>query len=231
MRPLRDGGEIKLYAADSHTSNRPTGEYDNTILCADCDNSFSPWEKYTATVLFNEPQYKKATRNKTIMTVQNYDYAALKLCLLSILWKMSLSAKDVFEDIRLGPYQDEIRDMLLQKNPGPQKQFPIFIARYSDRMGWLTMYAPVRARVKGANVYAYGLPGHRIYILVDQRPHPYGEVLNVSLQPDKPLRMFVRQWQTANNIKQHNETFHTFFGAIYREKRRYRKFWPPMRTD
>jgi hypothetical protein len=231
MRPLRDGGEIRLYAADAHISNRPTGEYDNTILCAECDNSFSPWEKYTATLLFDDPQYKKRTPNKTFISVKNYDYAALKLCLLSILWKMSLSAKEVFQDIKLGRYENEIRDMLLQKNPGTLKQLPIFIARYSDRIGWLTMYAPARARVNGVNVYTYGLPGHRIYVLVDQRPHPYSEVLKMSLQPDKPLRMFVTQWETAKNAQEHNETFHTFFGSIYRQKRRHRKLLPLMRID
>src|SRR5277367_82322 len=55
----------------------PTGEYDTAILCAECDNLFSPWEDYTANLLMrNLSSY--SIRN-SLLTIPEYDYASVKL--------------------------------------------------------------------------------------------------------------------------------------------------------
>src|ERR1700730_7497478 len=69
------------------------------FLCADCDSQFSPWEKYTAALLVNDgayDQFQQAKPGEDFYTIQIYDYASLKLCLLSILWKMSISDRDSY---------------------------------------------------------------------------------------------------------------------------------------
>jgi hypothetical protein len=208
--------------------NRPTGEYDSEILCAECDNYFSPWEKSTANLLLKDPQYLQPIPLDGYVKVKKYDYASVKLCLLGILWKMSISRKDVFQRISLGRYQDEIRNMLLDRNAGPAIKFPILIERYRDRFGWLTMWGAARAKVDGVNFCAFGIPGHRIHVLVDRRPHPCTDLLKVCLKPDEPLYMVVTECKKDRNLETLHETFHTPFAPIYREKRLYLKRRPAI---
>jgi hypothetical protein len=72
--------------------------------------------------------FQRAKPNHTnqdyFYSVQEYDYASLKLCLLSILWKMSVSRRPEFNSIRLGPFEEPIRQMLWNKNPGRANEFP-----------------------------------------------------------------------------------------------------------
>src|ERR1019366_6434777 len=73
-------------------NRRHTGVYDRQILCAECDSSFSPWEEYTAKLLCQTaPAYYKTARDGFYI-IPEYDYAKLKLCLLSILCQNLYSA-------------------------------------------------------------------------------------------------------------------------------------------
>ncbi len=59
---------------------------DSHILCACCDNKFSPWEDYTRDILFQElnPQMiRSSPTGRRRYTIPQYDYEATKLCLLS----------------------------------------------------------------------------------------------------------------------------------------------------
>jgi hypothetical protein len=77
----------------------PTGEYDTEILCADCDNRFSPWETYTAKLLYEDaPKACEARRYDSVYFVEDFDYGQLKLCLLSILWRMGIEAPSFFRN-------------------------------------------------------------------------------------------------------------------------------------
>ena len=113
---------------DSHPKRLRTGQYDSEILCADCDNKFSPWENYTAKLLMTAgayERYREANPGEDFYRIPEYDYASLKLCLLSILWRMSISKLPSFRRIALGPFEAVIRRMLVDKNPGRTDEFPV----------------------------------------------------------------------------------------------------------
>ena len=123
---------------DSHPKRLRTGQYDSEILCADCDNKFSPWENYTAKLLMTAgayERYREAKPGEDFYRIPEYDYASLKLCLLSILWRMSISNLPSFRRIALGPFEAVIRRMLVDKNPGRTDEFPVFIVRLKDEVG------------------------------------------------------------------------------------------------
>jgi hypothetical protein len=192
----------------------PTGEYDPGILCGACDSSFAPWEEYSAELLHkNAPPININTR-KLGSTIPTYDYAALKLCLLSILWRMSVSEREVFERIALGRYEPLIRELLLRKDPGPPSELPIHIIRYTDPLGWLTMWEPERVKIKGVNFFTFGLPGYKIITKVDRKPFPFpAPVLGAGLMPDKALFMFLQPIDSGRSGEVLRRAFNNEFSS------------------
>ena len=99
---------------------------------------------------------------------------------------MSVSKREPFKHIELGPHEKIIHRMLQSRDPGAQSEFPILVSRFTDTLGMLTMWGPERIKIHGLNVLTIGLPGYRMYIKVDRRPLSPG-VLHNCLAPDKPL--------------------------------------------
>ncbi|WGJ16105.1 hypothetical protein QEV83_07635 [Methylocapsa sp. D3K7] len=174
LEPLKDpSGPMTLVSKDSYPKRLPKGRYDGKILCANCDNKFSPWEQYTANLLVRHgayDQFRQAKPDKDFYTIQDYDYASLKLCLLSILWRMSISVHT--PGVVLGPFEATIRRMLLDKNPGCTDEFPMFIYRLVGELDSSTLRPTVLSKDEGVNVYELGLPGYVAFIKVDKRPPP-----------------------------------------------------------
>jgi len=128
---LHPSGSMMLISKDanSYPKRNPTGQYDRQILCADCDERFSPWERYTAKLLMVPDAYEKHKEARSIENfyrIEKFDYSSLKLCFLSILWKMSVSTLTSFNGIRLWPFEATIRQMLYNKNPARQMSFPYY---------------------------------------------------------------------------------------------------------
>jgi hypothetical protein len=196
--PLQDpSGPMMLVSKErnSHAKRVRTGQYDREILCADCDNKFSPWENYTAKLLMTAgayERYREAKPGEDFYRIPEYDYASLKLCLLSILWRMSISKLPSFKRISLGPFEAVIRQMLLEKNAGRTDQFPVLIFRLIDEVGSGTLRGTERRNRDGVNVYDLGLPGYIAIIKVDTRPTPQPLGPRV-LAPKQPLTIGLKQ--------------------------------------
>jgi hypothetical protein len=174
----------------AYPKRTPTGVYDNSILCADCDNHvFGPWDDYAGKLLL---QNLDMYTSQTHYIVQEYDYPSLKLFFLSVLWRMSVSTQPSFAEVHLGPYEAQIRDMLLRKDPGPPETFPIFLHRYIDDIGAHCMVGTLPGRLKGLRVYNLGLPGYLAVIKVDKRSIPIAIGPEV-LRPRAPLMVRLRR--------------------------------------
>ena len=61
---------------------------------------------------------------------EKIDYTKFKLFLLSLLWRASISKLPIFKDINLGPYEDKIRQMILDNNPDDPIQYQCVMASY-----------------------------------------------------------------------------------------------------
>ncbi len=201
LEPLKAGGHVSRYHGKLGVlpARTPTGEYDTEILCADCDSYFSPWENYSSRFLHKEAPRIEPNARRDFYAIQQYDYASLKLCFLSILWRMSVSRRSIYVDIDLGPYEQLIRQMLLDKNPGLATEFPILLERYKNSIGAATMWGPVRIKHEGFNMFRLGLPGYRINIKVDKKPlRP--DIQSSCISPNEPLKViFCRMDQGKQN--------------------------------
>jgi hypothetical protein len=191
--PLLDpSGPMMLISKDANNfpKRTHTGQYDKGILCADCDGKFSPWEQYTARLLVTpgaSEKYKDVNPHEDFYTIDEFDYSSLKLCFLSILWRMSVSALPSFRNVRLGPFEAKVHQMLQDKNPGAVNEFPIVLVRLIDKLG--SSIIPGTAGLKKyqeRNIYQLGLPGYLGIVKVDKRATPSPLAQRV-LAPGKPL--------------------------------------------
>jgi hypothetical protein len=186
---------------DAYPKASQTGEYDTEILCADCDSSFSLWEAYTRNLLFQDLNTETIQRDSTGQrryVIPEYDYAATKLCLLSILWRMSISKRQSFTDVQLGPFESQIKEMILRKDPGEPTKFTTSILRYEDDVGSATMIGTRMERHHDRNVYTMGLPGFISVIKVDHQPIPIHLGGELVLRPNSPLIIGLRRMDKGN---------------------------------
>jgi hypothetical protein len=114
-----------------------SGEYEADLLCQNCDNVvIGRYETYGRRALYagtNESQdYPVLEHGVTetgvpVTRITDLDYRAFKLFLLSILWRASISTRPFFCSVHLGPYEEQIRRMVFEGDPGRFDDFPILL--------------------------------------------------------------------------------------------------------
>lgn len=120
-----------------------TGEFDKGILCSECDNNvLGGLDKYGHKVFYAGFASKKSSpeirnvhnpQGSVYTIIKNVDYRKFKLFLLSILWRASISSRPFFKEVSLGPYEEILRKMLFEQNPGKNNEFPILIYMPHDK--------------------------------------------------------------------------------------------------
>lgn len=165
----------KIYRLKTPNTNKhtkvPTGEYDQNILCADCDNKkMGRFEYYASKVLYGgklaaseSPTFINQVNQHGVKYTycQNVYYNKFKLFLLSILWRACISKRDFFSSVSLGPYEEIIRQMIINKDPKEPDDFPcVMVAHSSDEpMASEIIVQPVRTKTKLCTIYKFLISG------------------------------------------------------------------------
>lgn len=130
---------FRLSTDSPRIDNVSNGEYEGGILCFDCDNRvLGGFESYASMVFhggvrgissqnFRKPDGLEFSR------LGGIDYKKFKLFLLSLLWKASISSRPFFQHVSLGAYEEKIRRMLLNGDPGKANAYPCVISSYRKR--------------------------------------------------------------------------------------------------
>jgi len=180
-----------------------TGEYDRSILCADCDNILGEWDEYACDLLVHKvpaQSIKTRSNGQQIYVLPRYEYQKFKLFFLSTLWRMSISTRYAFRDVKLGSFEVDLRQKIFDRLPGESEDFAVFIYRYIDEFG-STMMLPSRPeRLEGIRVYNLGLPGYIAVIKVDRKRLPLATGPLV-LAPGKPLAIGVRDMRKSPELR------------------------------
>jgi hypothetical protein len=125
---------FKISGDIGHIKKISTGEYDDTILCEECDNKIGKFETYASKVFYGGkfpikemPKFQKMINQHKIesMAISNLDYKKFKLFLLSILWRGSITKRETFNDVTLPENINErLRLMIINEDPGEPYDFP-----------------------------------------------------------------------------------------------------------
>lgn len=115
------------------------GEYEGDILCRDCDNKIiGKLESYASQILYGGPLGVKMQNfikpdGLEFTETTGLDYPKFKLFLLSVLWRASISNRPFFRLVSLGPYEEKIRQMILNGDAGLPGDFPCILISYRKR--------------------------------------------------------------------------------------------------
>jgi len=107
--------------------------YREYLLCQTCETKLSKWEGKLSH-LTNEVtsgNYVALTANQianvTILT--GVDYAPIKMCVLSIFWRMGIATHPLFSSYNLGPYSEKLRKLLYENIVPAETEFPVLLSR------------------------------------------------------------------------------------------------------
>jgi hypothetical protein len=152
----------------------PIGVYDENILCRACEDTFQEYDDYAAKVLLNEKSaFNELKHNGSIVGWQrtNVDYKKLKIFFLSLLWRASVSGHVFFSKVRLGPFQNVVKDMIWEGQPGSNDTFSCVLSRFDVDLGGFAL-DPHRERWDNRNWMRIYFGEYMLLIRCDQRSGP-----------------------------------------------------------
>jgi len=127
------------------------------LLCGSCENKLSKWEGY-ASQIFNGGTELMAEGHGDLVIVNGIDYKSFKLFQLSILWRAGVSSLTLFEAVKLGSYEETIRQMLLNEDAGSEDAFgcTVFCLLNSDHQVVTDVITPpIKDRVSNQICYRF----------------------------------------------------------------------------
>jgi hypothetical protein len=199
----QDGKPIMILSPNEFQSKTHIGVYDKKILCEDCEKLFSPWDNYGNLILVaNFPKDKPFLDGDKVLayTIENFDYHKLKLFFISILWRASASSHNYFSHINAGPFEDMLKEMIINNDPGDKNCFSVIITKFDDESIATAILNPHREKLEGINYYSIYLGGFKVYIKVDNRES--SELMkNFIMAPNGPLYVVIRDFRGSSEFK------------------------------
>lgn len=164
-----------------YPKRRRIGEYVNDILCVECEHyfnvNFDDYAKKTLIDLenvYSTRTYHPLDTNKffTLYRLANTDeYEKILVFFISILWRASVTKHKEFQEINLGPFQDEAKQILKNKNINQSKNFEVALFLLTDLKRKINIYSK-RTRIENVTFYILIVGSIKVYIKCDKRPFP-----------------------------------------------------------
>ena len=122
---VRDEGTNKFYEMYDKAHNLIQDGPKERLLCGPCEQRISRYEKYFKEAVHLSRHGIEILQADEVAVIRNLDYGNVKLFLLSVLWRMSVSSLPQCRAVELGEKEEVIRRMLIQEHPGENQTFPV----------------------------------------------------------------------------------------------------------
>jgi hypothetical protein len=196
---------FQLNRRTNYVYRNRVGVYDDTILCSTCDGLIGKLDKHGADIFLDSTPTRILQKGADeLWEFENADYTTLKLFILSMLWRASISHRNEFDEVYLPEkFSIPLREMILNNNSGGLNDFSVVISQYhyireTNNFEKLILL-PKRFRLSGINYYSLLLPkGFQLFIKVDSRPQPE-DLIGLTLQKDMPIYIFKCQFFEKTN--------------------------------
>lgn len=179
------------------TQKVPKGVYDATILCGECERRFSAWDDYGDELFMKSwDSFTKMFHNGRHIGYElpAFDYARLKLFVVSVLWRASVSTHPMFYKIDLGPREAVLRQSIQNADPGPVDYFGVLLQAFdSNDVGILN---PHPERFGGVRFCRFYLAHVIAFVKVDARDFD-PLFRHLALAPGKPLRIAQKEFMSS----------------------------------
>lgn len=162
-------------------------DYDSNILCEDCDNRIlgSNLENYAKTSMYGKDidpkiapkciNFKNPKDGSEYSLCTNINYGKLKLFLLSILWRASITNRPMFKDVNLGSkHEEKIRTMIYENIIPTELEYPIIMTSFmrTDHDLKNLIGQPKRIKMKGGlNGYVFLMDSIQFLFAINSPDH------------------------------------------------------------
>lgn len=167
------GGHNKaIRSTGAKPANQPHGEFDSGILCGGCDTALGVFDQYAINFCSSLGLTPDA-RTAQLFEHAPFDGAQFARAVLAILWRASVSGRDQFGHIELGPYETRAAAVLFSGAPlSDFPEFEVVLNRYasSEHDTRKFVFMPLRIRSGALTAFTIGLGGFLVWAKVDQRP-------------------------------------------------------------
>jgi hypothetical protein len=183
-------GKMKLVSSshESHVKRCPAGVYDEAILVKEGESRFCNWDNYAYGLLVTQfHNFQKIKKNGVPRAYQfsDYDYKALKLFFLSVLWRAGVSSRPYFQQVKLGVFEVALRQAILNSNPGNAEFHSVVLAVFDDHMEYPKMVDPRPVVISGVNFFRFNIGNIVATIKADENMTPL-PLSCIQLKPASP---------------------------------------------
>lgn len=163
-------GPYFLASKGKYAKKLPIGEYDNTILCAECDRRIGLYDEYASRLFLKELEnFKVSHINLYTIPKTHLDYTKLRKFIVSLIWRASISTK--FTEVNLGDYENIALQLLKEEIPDDGKYFTTLITKYSGEYFLLNGSTFVmKFRIDNTIGYHFVINGLFIDIIPSNKP-------------------------------------------------------------
>ena len=185
--------------------------YRGNLLCDDCEqflntNYENPFKTYWYDGnALPDPVPPPTSPGDDLILVTGFDYTTFKLFHLSILWRASVATGDRFNTVSLGPYEEKLRQMLLNTAPGPVDHYPMFgqlLVKDQRRVCYGLVGKPQQSRYGQSHVYYACYAGVEWAIFVTDHPGSDEQgMLSLTPQATGTMPLAVVPFQQCSSVK------------------------------
>jgi hypothetical protein len=98
------------------------------LLCDDCEQFLNAeYEQPMKAQWIDTPKLPAHVRTNPII-IEGVNYDTFKLFHLSVLWRAAVASTGDFAQVKLGPHEERLRQMIRTKDAGGQTRYPLFSA-------------------------------------------------------------------------------------------------------
>ena len=154
------------------TSN--IGDYDQSILCKECDSIFQKSDQYAKELLIDRFSSFKELKNRGTLVgwdIGKMDFHLLKHFFLSLLWRASITTRPFFKRVNLGKHEDKVKKIIWGECTD-SNIYTIVLSKFiskDDTTIEKTILDPDFHKINGLNYYRFYLGGYTAWIKVDKR--------------------------------------------------------------
>jgi|SRR3989339_960461 len=191
---------------DEYEKKSPVGIYDNGILCAECDNKIGVFDDYAQKIFLKQRPSDYPGSSEALMLI-NIDCGKIKMFFISLLWRASISGREEFKLINLGPLEAILKRALEDNDPMMKNDFSVISCRFgSDKLPQITnkiIQTPFCQRIDQINFSVFYLGnGYKFFIKVDSRRLIDGfEQIALDNNDDKIIILKLREYTETPEFK------------------------------
>ena len=171
----------------------PIGEYDGNILCESCDNRLGVFDQHAFEKLVVKSGNLIQQDNSQARAYEYDDADPITILkfMISVAWRASVSTRNYFTRIQLGPYEDQFKSAF-EDGQETLGEIDCLISEFDQRD--VAFLNPQYSRMEGVRFVVIFANRFTFYVKVDRQKMP-NIFKSFAIRAGKPVVSIVRQWE------------------------------------